>query len=84
MTTRKYLIYFTLGRVRFGIRWPLGWRFPTKGDYVLALTAFIIGLLIAMSLMGCATSSTPTNVVTDRDGRTHEVLHSEYGATVMP
>lgn len=83
-TNRKYLVYFTLGRVRFGIRWPTGWRFPTKYDLVLALTAFVIGLLIATALMGCATSGKPLDVVTDREGREHRVLHSEFGAGVLP
>jgi len=82
-TTRKYLVYFVYGRVRFGIRWPANWGFPDKSDYILALTAFLLGLLIAFS-PGCATSGKPLDVVTDRDGRDHRVLHSEFGASVLP
>lgn len=41
-------------------------------------------LLLYLLLSGCATSPTPTNVVTDGAGRQHEVLHSEFGATVLP
>ena len=41
-------------------------------------------LLLCLLLAGCTTSPTPTNVVTDREGRAHEVLHSEFGATVLP
>lgn len=82
-TTRKYLVYFVLGRVRFGIRWPVSWGYPDKSDYILVLTALLLGLLIAFS-PGCAAAGKPLDVVTDRDGRTHEVLHSEFGATILP
>lgn len=44
----------------------------------------IAAILCLLLLAGCATSPTPTNVVTGSDGRTHEVLHSEFGATVLP
>lgn len=81
-TTRKYLVYFVLGRVRFGIRWPRSWGFPDKSDYILALTVVLIVLIMAFS--GCATSGKPLDVVTDREGREHKVMHSEFGASVLP
>ncbi len=40
--------------------------------------------LLCLVLVGCSISPTPINVVTDRDGRGHEVLHSEFGAVVLP
>lgn len=32
---RKYLIYFNYKKLKFGIRWPLKWKFPTWSEYLL-------------------------------------------------
>lgn len=82
-TARKYLVYFVLGRVRFGIRWPNWCPFP-KWEHLLFVLFLIVGVIGVISLMGCATSGKPLDVVTDREGHEHRVLHSEFGASVLP
>jgi hypothetical protein len=35
--------------LRIGIRWPVGWRFPTTPEYMYA--SFTVGLLLGILIM---------------------------------
>jgi hypothetical protein len=48
MQTKSYLFYFQSRWLRFGVRWPYGWRFPVVGEYVLV--SFVFGLLLGILL----------------------------------
>jgi len=49
MIRKSYLWAYRRGRFRIGIRWPVGWRYPTTSEYMAA--SFTVGLLLGILLM---------------------------------
>jgi hypothetical protein len=49
MIRKSHLWAYRRGAFRIGIRWPVGWRFPTTPEYMYA--SFTLGLLLGILIM---------------------------------